>query len=597
MIAANSIRSYVKDILRPKVSQLVSSEQFILEAMSTSYISRQIMNNVKKSFPEFDYKRAALDPRNPVNLADDFEQGMLLWFGDHRDQKQWSGMIKKGGRAYFVRMMPVFAEKQCLTCHGKPEDATKGLKEIYGTEHSYGYKAGSIVGADTIYIPMDKMNTEIKEKTIWVFIFGFISLFSLFALFALLFNRTVVKHLKKLLQTFRSIYSEEQREFELISSSSMDEVEQLRNTFENVAHDLKVAHEEIKQSEAKYKTLFLTSPNAIFFCHAHGKMTELNKSGMQIFEIDDLDEFLSKADFQDLFLDRGEGDEFLDRINNLGSILNYETILTTQSGKQINVIISANHILDEAHGFNLIEGIIRDVTEEKKISRHLAQTERLASIGQLAAGVAHEINNPLGVILCYSDLIEKNSESSDQIRDDTVIIKKHALECRTIVESLLNFARVSEASMISADIHECLKEILSVLQNQMKNLNIDIKQYLNADIDRVVFDEQKIKQVFMNLILNSMQAMPDGGVLTVSSESDKNNITISIEDTGYGIPEGKLDKVFEPFYTTKETGKGTGLGLSVSYGIIQQHKGQIHAVSKKGEGTTLVVSLPLESAN
>ena len=594
LATAASIRSYVKNILRPRVSGLVSSDQFVLEAMSTSYVSRQIMNNIKKSFPEFEYKRTALNPRNPINKADDFEKKMLLWFGKNPSKNQWSGLTKKNGQTYYTRMMPIQVEEQCLVCHGNPDQAPEELKKLYGTEHSYGYQVGSVVAADTIYIPIDKLQLEIKEKTSWVFIFGLLSLFTLFALFVLLFNRTVIQQLKRLLITLKDIHASETKEIEPINSGSHDEIEQIRDTFKSVAADLKITHEELKSSETKFRSLFHMSPNAVFVCDVSGKLTDLNKIGANLFEIENLTQYLVDNYFSSFFQNSEDGEKILSDILHYGSVVNFETVMVTSLGKKIDVSISATRILDDIYHFNFIEGMIRNITEEKRMNRHLAQTEKLASIGHLAAGVAHEINNPLGVILCYGDLILKNVESSPQISEDISIIIKHADECKTIVQSLLNFGRVTETNFISADLHDCLEEILAVLGNQMKKQQITVNQDYDPNIKKITFDQQQIKQVFMNLLLNSIQAMPNGGKLSITTQlnEEEKSVSISIKDTGCGIPKDKLDKIFEPFYTTKERGKGTGLGLSVSYGIIQLHNGSINLETKLGEGTLFSISLP-----
>ncbi len=591
---ATSIRSYVENTLRPKVIENVSSDQFILEAMSTSYISRQIMNDLKKSYPEFKYKRATTNPRNPVNKADPFENEMLIWFRDNPDKKQWEGMIKKGGGTFYARMAPIQAEQKCLRCHGNPVDAPRELLNRYGNEQSYGFTVGDIVGAETIYIPMDSTNLLIKEKTAEVFLLGFVSLFSLFTLFALLFNRTVVQQLKRLILTFDNIHSDKLREQEIKKMHSRDEFTQIKDAFENVASNLKKTHDELKSSEQKYKNLFQASPNAIFVCDKQGSLTDLNKAGISLFGLENTGLSTSPVQLIDLFDSSQEAKNLFDNIKSNSSITNTECKLITKSGKQIICLISANRLLNKASDFTGIQGVLKDVTEEKQLSRHLAQTEKMASVGQLAAGVAHEINNPLGVILCYGDLILKNQESNPQIKEDTLVIQKHANNCKTIVTSLLNFARVSDTQLKKADIHKCLHEILSVLRNQMEKQNITAQTNLDNNIEDILIDEDKIKQVFMNLLLNSMHAMPEGGDLNLNTKLDQDNkqITIWMTDTGEGIPEDKLDKIFEPFFTTKERGIGTGLGLSVSYGIIQQHNGNISVTSQSGLGTTFCVSLP-----
>ena len=591
---ASSIRGYVKDVLRPKMVENVASDRFILEAMSTSYISRQIMNDLRKSYPEFYYKRAANNPRNGLNRADDFEDKMLHWFTSNPEKDQWEGMIKKNGQTFYTRMKPIWAEQQCLKCHGDPADAPQDLIDLYGAKQSFGFSAGDIVGADTIYIPTDKMNLEIKEKTAWVFLLGVVSLFSLFALFALLFNRTVVQQLKRLLGNLRSIYEKDRVASLDSQSQSSDEFFQIQAAFQNVTSTLKTVHEELRESESKYRALFEASPYTIFICDSDGKLTDLNLAGLSLFELDESQETASTLDFSDLFSSRAEGRDLLKRIERDGFVNNVEYKLITRSGKQIICLIAANRLMNEKQEVVGIEGFLTDITEEKKLSKHLAQTERMASIGQLAAGVAHEINNPLGVILCYGDLILKNGDSSPQIKEDSQVIQKHANGCKTIVESLLNFARIADTQMKMADIHACLLDVLSVLQSQMKKQNIMIETCLDPAVGNIVFDEDKIKQVFMNLLMNSMQAMPDGGNLELIThyDAETQELKIDVSDTGSGISGDNLDKIFEPFYTTKGRRKGTGLGLSVSYGIIQQHNGNISVSSQPDRGTTFSIFLP-----
>ena len=593
--AASSIRGYVKDVLRPKIVDNVASDRFILEAMSTSFISRQIMNDLRKSYPEFYYKRAANNPRNNVNRADDFEDKMLHWFTSNPRKDQWEGMVKKDGQTFYTRMKPIWAEQQCLKCHGNPADAPQDLIDLYGAKQSFGFSVGDIVGADTIYIPTDKLNLEIKKKTAWVFLLGVASLFSLFFLFALLFNRTVVQQLKRLLGNLRSIYAKDRVASLDNQSQSSDEFFQIQTAFKNVTSTLKTVHEELRESEGKYRALFEASPYTIFICNSDGKLTDLNLAGHSLFEWDESKEIPSTLDFSDLFLIRAEGRDLLEQIERDGYVNNVEYTLVTRSGKQIVCLIAANRLMNEKQEVVGIEGVLTDITEEQKISKHLAQTERMASIGQLAAGVAHEINNPLGVILCYGDLILKNGESSSQIKEDTQVIQKHANGCKTIVESLLNFARVADTRMQKADIHACLLDVLSVLQSQMKNQNIMIETRLDQAVGNILFDEDKIKQVFMNLLMNSMQAMPEGGNLELIThyDSELEEIKIDVSDTGGGILEDNLAKIFEPFYTTKDRGKGTGLGLSVSYGIIQQHNGNISVSSQPDKGTTFSIFLPV----
>jgi signal transduction histidine kinase len=228
----------------------------------------------------------------------------------------------------------------------------------------------------------------------------------------------------------------------------------------------------------------------------------------------------------------------------------------------------------------------------------MAQTEKLAAIGQLAAGVAHEINNPMGVIQCYARLIVKSQEPGSQTMQDAEIIQKHTRQCKKVVEDLLNFARISESRKQVGRIDDCLTEVVAVLEPHYNKEGITLSVEKAADLPPVEVDEVQFKQVLMNLIINAVQAMPEGGRIAVTADCDPETgaLLVSVADTGLGIGEKHLHRIFDPFFTTKGAGKGTGLGLSVSYGIIQQHGGDITVESVPGNGTTFTITLPAKEA-
>jgi two-component system NtrC family sensor kinase len=234
--------------------------------------------------------------------------------------------------------------------------------------------------------------------------------------------------------------------------------------------------------------------------------------------------------------------------------------------------------------------------ELRKTQEQLIQSEKLASLGKLAAGVAHEINNPLTGILTYGSLLLKEHNDNPQMKEDLEVIVNETTRCRKIVKGLLEFARQTEPSKSPANINRVLEETLSLLENQAIFHNVKVVKKLKGDLPTAMVDIDQIKQVFVNIILNAAEAMSQGGTLTIESDLDsqKRFVQISFSDTGCGIAGENLSKIFDPFFTTKRSGKGTGLGLSVSYGIIQRHKGFLEVKSKLGEGSTFRIKLPLE---
>jgi two-component system NtrC family sensor kinase len=233
--------------------------------------------------------------------------------------------------------------------------------------------------------------------------------------------------------------------------------------------------------------------------------------------------------------------------------------------------------------------------ELKAMQAHLIQSEKLAGVGKLAAGVAHEINNPLTCVLTNSSLLLSDLPPDDPRREDLQTIVDETLRCRKIVKGLLDFARQTKPQKKPLDLNKVADDVLLLVKNQASFQNITIQSELNSQIPRVLADADQIRQVVLNVILNAADAMPQGGTLRVRScfEAESNRVMLKISDTGPGIPVEIQDKLFEPFFTTKKT--GTGLGLAIAYGIMERHKGELRVESSPGHGTTVSVILPNEA--
>ncbi len=246
----------------------------------------------------------------------------------------------------------------------------------------------------------------------------------------------------------------------------------------------------------------------------------------------------------------------------------------------------------------LIDKLESAYQELKETQDQLHSAEKLASIGQLAAGVAHEINNPLGSIMLYASLLKKNAERynhPEQTREDLNLIMDEANRCKGIVANLLNFARQGKLNIASIDIHEL---ILSTLKEIKLNEEFSSINYSVSKLDEPLIleaDPDQIKQVLLNLLINGSEAVESSSQkeIDVILTHDKNDLFVEISDSGCGIPDENLNKIFTPFFTTKKMGKGTGLGLAITYGIIKMHKGDIKVKSAIGKGTSFIIKLPL----
>ncbi len=227
--------------------------------------------------------------------------------------------------------------------------------------------------------------------------------------------------------------------------------------------------------------------------------------------------------------------------------------------------------------------------------KELLHKEKLASMGQLAAGVAHEINNPLGTILLFADVMHNETRADDPRRNDLRMIINETTRCKTIVASLLNFARQQEVLAQETDIHTLLEQVLKDVVLQPSFERVEIVRQFSPDLPIIQADPSQLRQVFVNLLNNAAEAMPEGGTITLTTRPVNNQgMEIKVSDTGCGISEENLGRLFTPFFTTKPPGKGTGLGLSIVYGIVKMHRGQITVQSQVGKGTTFTVTLPLQ---
>jgi two-component system, NtrC family, sensor kinase len=224
----------------------------------------------------------------------------------------------------------------------------------------------------------------------------------------------------------------------------------------------------------------------------------------------------------------------------------------------------------------------------------LLHQAKLASVGQLAAGVAHELNNPLGTILLYSDMLFKEAPEGDSRRDDLKMIINEVNRCKTIVADLLNFARQHEILPQNVDLHALIDEVINKIRIQPSFEKIKIECHFDPKLPIIQADAPQLQQVFVNLFSNSADAMEGVGTITITSRLvDDQSVEIEVSDTGSGIPAENLSKLFTPFFTTKPAGKGTGLGLSIVYGIIKLHRGQISIQSQAGHGATVFITLPI----
>jgi two-component system NtrC family sensor kinase len=244
-----------------------------------------------------------------------------------------------------------------------------------------------------------------------------------------------------------------------------------------------------------------------------------------------------------------------------------------------------------AHAVAEREELLKLATQQQ-----IGRSEQLASVGRLAAGVAHEINNPLTGVLAFADMLREKENMDEQDRQDLDLIIRETVRAREIVRGLLDFARETPSRKTHLNVNDVIRETMRLLGKREAFQNVVIVEDLADDLPPVNGDRNQLQQVLINLSLNACEAMPSGGTLLVSTSAAHGRILVTVTDTGCGIKRTQLDQIFEPFFTTKPVGKGTGLGLSVSYGIVQQHGGTLEVESQEGKGSTFTIALPCADA-
>ncbi len=236
--------------------------------------------------------------------------------------------------------------------------------------------------------------------------------------------------------------------------------------------------------------------------------------------------------------------------------------------------------------------IFNDQTERVNLEDQLMQAEKLSSIGLMAAGIAHEVNTPLTVISSNAQMLMRQMETDDPRTKTLDKIITQAFRASEIANSLLKFSRVGGSECSDLDVNRIIGESLSLVDHMLKTARITVQTQLKPSLPTVYGNAGKLQQVFMNLIMNARDAMPRGGELVITTDSENSAVRVEVSDNGMGIPAEHLNKIFDPFFTTKATSRGTGLGLAVTYGIIQEHSGLIHVDSVVGRGTTFRLEFP-----
>ena len=345
--------------------------------------------------------------------------------------------------------------------------------------------------------------------------------------------------------------------------------------------------QELRKNKEKYKNIFENIQDVYFEVDMNGNILEISPSIKSITEYK-REDLIGKSIY-DLFTDKEKWQEFYGTLLKKNEVYNFEINLKDKSGKDIIGSITSRLLKD--HKSSRIVASLSNITEHKKMEKHLLRAERLAGVGQLAAGIAHEIRNPLGNISSSIQFCLSKYDPPQQIKQFLEIIQRNSDNANNIIKGLLDFATPQEISQEKNSITKVLNNAIKLVKNRCEESGVKMIKDFTPDLPQIMFDEKWLEQSFLNFILNAKEAMPDGGTLTIKTYIEEKEIVVVFSDTGIGIPKENMQKVFDPFFTTKDD--GTGLGLSLVHQIINAHKGKIDIESTEGKGTDISLYLPI----
>lgn len=787
MASVEATRSYVQEVLRPKMYQVLGRDAFLLEAMSTSYVSRAVMDRLKDTLPDYQIRRVALHARNPASDPKPFEVKLINFFADQPQLQSWQGIVQIAGQSSFVHSRPVYFTPDCMHCHGRPEEAPPDLLKLYGRERGFGYKPGDIAGITAVSIPVDVALAKIKERAFSIFGLSLSGLSLLYIGIFFFFNRVVIHSLRDLLEIFRHGLRDEKELQLLTEAKSKDEIGELTAAAQVMVGHLHDTRQQLEEYTGNLEVMVSQRTEALEasqrqlqekIAARNQELHTLNTIAELITRAVNLTDILPRVLVQTLKLIPARGaalyllrgnptrlelqyQENADRlppdmemeaepyealheegVTDLPSALleaargrmsffscteDYHCLnvplvcrrkvlgvmtfvqvdfneitaerqeLLNSVGQQIGITIESLHNVEQlVHSKDLLQSVFdgitdmmvlldrdlrikmvnqaylrhydvtleeildqpcgashpehhcpfsqssleavfqakkpmteevqsdngeiflvqyypivdergevisivrnaKDITAEKRVEQRIQHAEKLASLGQLAGGIAHEINNPLGVILCYADLLKSQLADFPHGFRDVSIIEKHAVNCQRIVADLLEFARGQETTRQPTDLNPTIEEVVRMVEHQFLRQHCVIELDLAPGLPLVKIDANKMKQVYLNLLMNSRQAISGRGTIRIETRhlAEAGRVRITFWDNGVGVPPEIIDRIFDPFFSTKKTGEGTGLGLSVSYGIVKDHGGDIQVESERGQWTRFTIELPAQES-
>jgi two-component system NtrC family sensor kinase len=360
----------------------------------------------------------------------------------------------------------------------------------------------------------------------------------------------------------------------------------------------KQAEEALRESREQLQKMFESVTDGISVIDLNGAITEVNQRMVEIHGSGSKKNLLGRNALE--LVTPADHERITNNMRQAlkqGTVSGVEYTLIRADGTEFPAELSTSALRNASGNWVGHITIVRDITERKVMQEQLMLTDRLASIGELASGIAHELNNPLTSIIGFSQLLMER-EIADDIKEDLKLVHSEAQRSANIVKNLLTFARKHAPVKQLSQINGIIEDVLKLRAYEQKVSNIEVVKKLDPNLPQIMIDHFLIQQVFLNIIINAEYFMIEAhnkGKLTITTKKDDSNVRISFADDGPGISPENLSRIFHPFFTTKDVGKGTGLGLSICHGIVAEHNGNAYATSQLGKGATFIIELPIQA--
>ncbi|MFC1833929.1 response regulator [Thermodesulfobacteriota bacterium] len=370
----------------------------------------------------------------------------------------------------------------------------------------------------------------------------------------------------------------------------------LKQYTQNLETLVREANLQLERAYQFRENLIENSPDAIVCIRKGGDIVIFNSAAERLLGYNK-DDVIGKMSIEDLYLP-GAAKKVMkdlrdDDFGGKGILKKREMTLLDKKGGEIPVSLSAAILYENNEEAGSV-GVFTDIREKRELESQLIRTEKLSSLGKLSAGIAHEINQPLTGVLTFASLLARKFKKDEATSKDLHIIVRETNRIRGIVRGILDFARETPLQKQSENIERVIDQTLEIIVHQQRFFGIELKKEYSEEDLNVRIDPSQMEQVFMNIVLNALDAMGGAGTLTIKTRRSNGMVEVVCQDTGRGMPESIVSKIFDPFFTTKDSTEGTGmgLGLAISYGIVRNHNGDVKVTSKVGEGTTFTVQLP-----